>query len=88
MGSARVVDERHTGEDPPPPTPGLHCRSPLVQPMIRNEEACRDTPSVDREGWVGHGCVESPWYVGTRSCVVGGTVPASANLLTFSDFIK
>ena len=55
VGSARVVDERTRGEDPPPDTP-LQCRP--RQPALRNEEACRDTPSEDREEeWIGSGCV-------------------------------
>jgi hypothetical protein len=71
VGSARVVDGH--GEKIRRPThrfnaaPRCTTRAP--------EEACRDTPSVDREkGWVGSGCVVSPWYVWARSCVVYGAV--------------
>jgi hypothetical protein len=67
VGSARVVDGH--GEKPPPPDTAS-MPPPAVQPARRNEAACRDTPSVDREeGWVGGGCVVSPWYVVTRAHV-------------------
>ena len=51
-------DDRTRGEDPAASTP-LQCRRPpLNKPALRNEEACRDTPSEDREeGWIGDGCV-------------------------------
>ena len=87
VGSARVVDERTRGEDPPPDT-SLQCRPPLYNP--RPEEACRDTPSVDREegwDWEWMRCM-SVVCVGTLVCSVWCSPPYDAANLEESVIYK